>query len=216
MIKKTTATKLHWNYFLALEQDLAKVSRFVEFCEPNLQVFSIELAHLLFAAASEVDVLAKCICEIIAPKQNRENINDYRAIIMGMATKSVKMGETFYPNVTAIPVRVPRYGLTLTPWDNWVSGSNPDWWRGYNNVKHERNKYFHEATLQNTLNALAALLILNFYYYRLPTRECALNPKSTTRRLTPESMLLRLPEKYYDSIWAELGSIAMASIPLDS
>jgi hypothetical protein len=51
-----TAGKLHWNYFLALERDLEVVSRYVEFSRPNFQVFSIELAHLLFAAASEVDV----------------------------------------------------------------------------------------------------------------------------------------------------------------
>ena len=49
--------KLHWNYFLALENDLAKTSRYIEFHEDNLQVFSIELAYLLFAAAPEVDVI---------------------------------------------------------------------------------------------------------------------------------------------------------------
>ena len=208
MIKKTTASKLHWNYFLALEQDLTRLSRFVEFCEPNLQVFSIELAHLLFAAASEVDVLAKCICEIVAPKQRHKDINDYRAIIMGVATKVEKLGKPYYPNVATIEVRVPRYGLAFNPWENWTKDTNPDWWRGYNNVKHERNKYFHQATLQNALNALGALLILNFYYYRLPTRDCYLNPKATTRRLTPDPTLLRLPEEYYVSIWNEIASIA--------
>jgi hypothetical protein len=63
---KVKANKLHWNYFLALEQDLEAASRYIEFCDANLKVFSIELAHLLLAAASEVDVLAKCICEIVA------------------------------------------------------------------------------------------------------------------------------------------------------
>lgn len=31
----STPTKLHWNYFLALEQDMGSVSRCIEFCEPN-------------------------------------------------------------------------------------------------------------------------------------------------------------------------------------
>ena len=45
-----TSQKLHWNYFVALEHDLEAASRYVEFCERNFDVFSIELAHLLFAA----------------------------------------------------------------------------------------------------------------------------------------------------------------------
>jgi len=58
-----TQSKIHWNYFLALERDLEIVARYVEFTKPNFKTFSIELAHLLFAAASEVDVVAKLLCE---------------------------------------------------------------------------------------------------------------------------------------------------------
>ena len=45
---------LHWNYYIALEQDLAKLSRYIEFAEGNFSTYSIELAHLLLAASSEV------------------------------------------------------------------------------------------------------------------------------------------------------------------
>ena len=51
---QVTPSKLHWNYFLALERDLEIVSRYVEFCSQNFEVYSIEFAHLLFAAASEI------------------------------------------------------------------------------------------------------------------------------------------------------------------
>ena len=73
-----SVTRLHWNYFLALERDLEKVARFIEFSEKNFSVYSIELAHLLFAAASEVDVVAKQLCEHINSTAPRENIVDYR------------------------------------------------------------------------------------------------------------------------------------------
>ena len=56
---------LHWNYYLALDNDMARVSRFIEFNPANLQVFSLELAHLLFAASSEVDVVAKALCDVL-------------------------------------------------------------------------------------------------------------------------------------------------------
>jgi hypothetical protein len=73
--------KLHWNYFLALENDLETLSRYVEFDVANFNVFSIELAHLLFAAASEVDVLAKRMCELANPSAPRGNMDNYRACL---------------------------------------------------------------------------------------------------------------------------------------
>ncbi len=54
---------IHWNYFLALEQDLLKISRFIEFNEKNYETFSLELAHLLFAAAAETEVILKSLCK---------------------------------------------------------------------------------------------------------------------------------------------------------
>src|SRR5213082_2274257 len=108
MAIQATNSKLHWNYFLALEHDLEVLSRYVEFCEENFCVFSLELAHLLFAAASDVDVLAKCLCEVLAPTAPRENITNYQTILLA--------------HLTALPqllVSVPRYGLTFRPWENW-------------------------------------------------------------------------------------------------
>lgn len=110
-----TAGKLHWNYFIALEHDLEEVSRYVEFSEPNFKVFSIELAHLLFAAASEVDVVAKLICEHVAPTKPRRNINEYKRVLLS--------------NISDLPttqVLVPRYGLTFEPWSSWAGQSNPE------------------------------------------------------------------------------------------
>lgn len=31
-------SKVHWNYFLALERDTEQLSRYVEFCEANFNV----------------------------------------------------------------------------------------------------------------------------------------------------------------------------------
>lgn len=186
---KTTPSKLHWNYFLALERDLEVVSRYVEFCDANFQVYSIELAHLLFASASEVDVIAKLLCQQLAVNSPRGNINDYRTVLLASL-----------PGLPITQVSVTRYGLTLTPWDSWANDQNPVWWRSYNNVKHERDAHYHEATLKNALNALGALLILTFHHYSYllsPAPGQPLPPKDTMRELQPESTLLRLGDDYY-------------------
>jgi hypothetical protein len=188
---KTTPSKLHWNYFLALERDLEVASRYVEFCDANFHVYSIEFAHLLFASASEVDVIAKLLCEQLSPNMPRGNINDYRTVLLASLL-----------DFPLTQVSVTRYGLTLTPWDNWAGQQNPFWWRSYNNVKHERDAHYHEATLKNALNALAALLILTFHHYSyllssIPGQP--LPPKDTMQKLQPESTLLRLGDNYYYS-----------------
>jgi hypothetical protein len=71
----------------------------IEFCPDNLNTYSIELAHLLFSAASEVDTLAKCICTILDPEARAENINEYRAII-----RAAEENETygFGPAITPV------------------------------------------------------------------------------------------------------------------
>lgn len=184
-----TDKKIHWNYFLALERDLEAVSRYIEFCEPNFSVFSIELAHLLFAASSEVDVVAKLLCQLVAPNLPHGNIYQYRAALL--------------PAIHDLPdteVFVPRYGLSFRPWLNWTEGRNPNWWQSYNNVKHERDAYFHEATLKNALNAVGALLIITAHYYSRMLSEfddAPFHVPPVMQRLEPLPSLLRLPSNYY-------------------
>lgn len=186
-----TSGKLHWNYFLALERDMETVSRYVEFAEPNFAIYSIELAHLLFAASSEVDVVCKLLCGRIAPTEAANNINDYRRIL-----------KKDLAQICSENVFVARYGLAMTPWVNWTHQReiNPDWWRAYNNVKHQRDAHFQEATLKNALNALGALLVVTFYYYlkTLPPTPLTVEPEQdVTAQLQPESTLFRLHSKYY-------------------
>ena len=188
MVIRATQSKVHWTYFIALERDLETVARYIEFSEQNMGTFSLELAHLLMAASSEVDVIAKLLCERLAPEAPRRNIDNYRACLIAAL-----------PELIDMRVTVPRHGLNLQPWVNWRSDTNPDWWRGYNNVKHERNVYFHEATLKNALNAMAALLCVVFHLYQLdvPAEPRRNRAKDTTRVLLPDSALMRLDGDYY-------------------
>jgi len=186
---QATSGKLHWNYFLALERDLEVIARYVEFTPQNFEVYSIELAHLLFAAASEVDVVAKLLCRRFDATAPHNNIDDYRKVLLSTL-----------PELNSTQVFIPRYGLTLTPWENWSEHNNPEWWRSYNKVKHERDAHFNRATLKNGLNAMAALLILTIQLYRrvLPTHgEVPLCVREATRELQPETTLMRLGEDNY-------------------
>ena len=59
-----------------------RFSRCVEFTPDNFNVYSIELAHLLFTAPPEVDVVAKHVCQHVSPRRLRGKIDEYCAVLV--------------------------------------------------------------------------------------------------------------------------------------
>src|SRR4030095_16633742 len=114
---QTSKIEVHWNYFLAIERDLDVISRFVEFDQRNFDCFSIEIAKVLVAASGEIDVIAKQICRAIDTASTAQNIYDYRNAIT-----------TRYPQIPTFGVEIPRYGLSLHPWDEWKEPNGVPLW----------------------------------------------------------------------------------------
>lgn len=188
MITFSTA-KHHWNYYLAIESDLENMSRYIEFSNNNLNTYSIELTHILLSASSEIDVIMKQLCLLLDSNSTVTNINDYKSVIT-----------TNISNFVNEEISIDRYGLVYKPWIDWLDQKNPDWWRSYNKVKHERNSHFHEANLKNAINAVGALLITAIYYYKYAFAQELGNDisfKETTRQLLPESSFLKINANYY-------------------
>jgi hypothetical protein len=188
-------SNVYWNYFLALENYLAKISRYVEIHKDNFSAFSIELAHLLLASASEVDVIMKQLCNLIEPNEKHKNINDYRKCIR----KNL-------PDMINEKAFIPRFSISLNPWVNWED-ENPLWWSAYNKVKNERNNFFKQANLKNTLNSIAGLLI-SIYFYEKVKIEIENGKKCSSsvvlKVLQPDSNLLQLDPNYYPD-YLEIG-----------
>jgi len=190
MAINSVSTKLHWNYFLALESDLEVISRYIEFSPANFDTFSIELAHLLFAASSEADVVIKALCNLLDSTRTPRNINEYHPILAANAGSLIE--EKVY---------IGRHGLTLTPWIDWGPDAPPLWWQSYNKVNHQRNDYFDRATLKHALNALSGLFVGCLYYYQKQmsiTENRQVNPKDVTRAFGTPSRLMRFSEDYYN------------------
>lgn len=151
----------HWQYLITLDSELQQVSRFVEIHPENYKTFSIEFVRVLLATGSEIDVVAKILCNCIDPSKSPENINQYRNVITSK-----------FPKFASMIIDVPQYGLQLTPWEKWSQNDNPSWWGAYNNVKHERDKYFTEANLENTLDIVAGLFVIVWYlHHEEPNRK---------------------------------------------
>lgn len=144
----------HWYYFSALVDDFEALTRYVEISTENYSTYSLEFVRLLLACGSEIDVVAKLICAAIEPAAQANGIRDYQRVITA-----------HYPNLPTIEIDLPRYDISVVPWKSWRTDTSPDWWKKYNDVKHERNKHFSQANLENTLSALGGLCVLVSYLY---------------------------------------------------
>lgn len=144
----------HWQYYRSLSEDLEKLSRYIELSPDNFSVYSIELTRMLLAVGSEIDVVAKLLCEQVDQTSQTRNIVDYGEILLPE-----------YPNLVSVVVSIARQGISFTPWEDWTLAQRPTWWGAYNDVKHQRNVNYVKANLENTLNALAGLCVFNCYLY---------------------------------------------------
>jgi len=168
----------HWNFFLAVEEDLHQLSRFIEFTADNFETHSLELARILFAASAEVDVVSQQLCEQLVVGCHASNMNEYRKLL---AEHLPVLGE--------VTTAIPRHGLTFQPWTNLQGTSAPDWWRAYNEVKHQRHEMYKSANLRNALNAVAGLFLITLFLY---------NKEATSAQLKPNPILFRLGDPLGD------------------
>jgi len=175
---QTQRIEPHWNYLVAIEHDLERLSRYVEFDSSNFDCFSIEIARVLLASGAEADVVCKQLCRKLNVESSAENINEYRVEITA--------------SFTAIPefeVLIPRFGLTLKPWEEWGRANGvPLWWTAYNKIKHERHAEYQRANLKNALNAVAGLFIMVLYLYR---------EKAQSGELVPATQLLQVSDGHF-------------------
>ena len=156
----------HWNYFLALEEDIVQMSRYLEPAAQNFTAYSHELARIIITAASEVDVVAKLLCKKTDPSNKARTIDGYRKAIVPV-----------YEALPGAKVKLPKYGLLLNPWEQWgQSDKNPVWWKAYNDVKHHRDTHFSSANLHHAFNAVGGLFILLLFLYREEGRSGELSP----------------------------------------
>ena len=139
-----------WNYFLALEDDLDRTSRYIEPAGQE-NVFSFEFAKILILACTEIEALFKAICYEIEKKQVAGDIGTYKSTILGK-----------YPKIVKATVTINRLGRNVEPFAGWDTGKL-FWWSAYQNVKHNRGSHFCDATYINAATALSALYVLIFY-----------------------------------------------------
>lgn len=152
----------HWHYFLALEQELIKLSQFIALDERNFGTFSIELLKTYLSICAEVDVVARLLCKKVnldfylektKNEKKQKNIKTYREIIYSL-----------FPDISEATIAIHHGKLFSIPWRSLKEDKSPKWWEQYNEVKHIRDEFFHHANLKNIIDSISGLLVLLIYY----------------------------------------------------
>ena len=142
----------HLNYYLAIEEDVLGIARYVELAQDNFPTYSLEIARLLMGATQELDVVLKQLCAESGDTSSSEQ--GYRTFL-----------STKYPAWLTLNVEMPTYDLSFQPFVQWTTAQTAPWWSANNRVKHHRHTHFASASVENMLNAVAALFIANVYLH---------------------------------------------------
>ncbi|CCN70090.1 hypothetical protein [Vibrio nigripulchritudo] len=147
-------------YYQTFEQDIEVLSRYIEICEDNFRVYSVELTRLYLSICSEIDVIMKSLCQVVSPDLKPKNMPEYVGII-----------KTECSQIISHVVSCNKFDVSLEPWKLMENERVPSWWQDHNKVKHDRSENYSKANLSNVINALSALYVLNIYlihesYYR--------------------------------------------------
>jgi len=146
----------HWSLFEVIDEELQAFSRQVEFAKDNLATYSVTLLRLYLSICSEVDVVAKMLCQRIGAKLPKQpNMGYYRRNL-----------KTKYPNLSGVKITIRHMALSILPWEAWDQDKNPDWWEKHQDVKHRRDQHFADANLENVLHAAAGLLVFLVYWHQ--------------------------------------------------
>lgn len=157
----------YWDYYLILEKDMLSIEQYVAFDNANLSTYSNQFLKLLQIICSEIDALLKKFCSFYGYKlDNKANSN------MVFYKKTINK---HYPILADLYVSLKKNKeLKFQPWKNITENKKLTWWYDYTQIKHNRmgkgetNQYnYMKANLENTLNALAALFIIENELYML-------------------------------------------------
>jgi hypothetical protein len=155
----------HWRFFEALDDDLHRLSRYIEPSHDNFKCYSIEITRLYLATCSEIDVVLKRLCREQCKKKT-PNITDYKEAI-----------NTEYKHFFDTKIEMPEFKITITPWHEWKTSPSPSWWKDYNSVKHHRDSSFEKGNLGNLYASAAGLLVALFYYHHPALYDNAYTPR---------------------------------------
>jgi hypothetical protein len=151
------------NSFECLSKDFLKLCEYIDPIDANKNCFSLRTFELLLRTCTEIENLWSIILRDKGHSGKNWNINEYYKIESDYGLNLSSKEVTF---VYWKPDSSQSY---IKPFENWTTDvqNSPrlNWYKAYNNVKHDRELNFPEASLNNVRYALSALYVNLVEYF---------------------------------------------------
>lgn len=165
-------TNMYWPIYLKLQNELKELSYHITIDKRQLKTYSITIADLILRTAAECENIASTLCkrEGIKFKDKKGHIRKsvYFNEYIEELNKIFGLDEK-YISVSYINISQDAFDCKIIPLRKEkmkVSGKEKEmipWYNAYNKIKHDREKNFKLANIENLIMALAALFLLNIY-----------------------------------------------------
>jgi hypothetical protein len=174
-------TRLSWDLYRTAESYFFDFLEYVPLMKAHENVVSPKLLTLILQIGSYVDTtfkhmarnpklstytnIQKILARLTKSRKDYATIADYRKAFEPIYRLSrrevvVKFQSFFFPTSTHPPFK-DVFHTTLVPFCEFAKNDNPKWWKTYTGLKHYSLERIEDATMKNTLDALAGLFLLN-------------------------------------------------------
>jgi hypothetical protein len=140
---------------VALTRQLQRICETVHPSTETFNVYGHEIRNLLILACTEVEAHWRGVLNAngASKSDDRFSTKDYVKVTFAMRLSEYSISFPFYPWIS--PIR---------PFEKWGTTGQPtrelDWYDSYNTVKHDREKNFKKATLENAFKAVSACAVM--------------------------------------------------------
>jgi hypothetical protein len=144
----------HWDYFIALDEDLWTLRRYIAFEGANLGTYSIECHRIIQMAALETEAVLYQICRLRSGtcQNSSGRTRPFREFLEHLRDSLEEHG------LELGKIRVRYIGsLEVQPFPSSDPSALP-WWDAYTALKHRRHQALQKATLRHALQAVGALV----------------------------------------------------------
>lgn len=146
--------------FLLLQDDLKDLFKYVEPGDVNLPVFSFRIHELLVRTCIEVEANLKAILTANSyTKVDKDgkpadlNMTDYKKIERSHFLSQYLVKVPYWSGLKKNAIRHP-FAAWSTP------NSGLDWYKAYNEVKHDRSTHLPLASFENLMDAFCGLIVV--------------------------------------------------------
>lgn len=147
----TEARTISTGQLHALIQELQQICRVVHPVKANFDAYGHEIRNIIIIACTEVEAQCKNILK--ANGKKGESTKEYVKLSLPMKLGDYRVALPWYPWLDPI-----------APFENWVPSEAPSqglpWYGAYNNVKHDRETNFAQATLINAFKSVTGCFVM--------------------------------------------------------